>query len=239
MSSQISDDNLQDNFKLAEPHQASGFQPDQTSKEVLHFLAKVMKTIEWPKTLCPLKTSPCKKPTTGQLPDVVICVLWGTIHPQEMPIFICEIIGSKDIWGKGSMEYKGWVATLKNLCFLPVTYYLEVRDIAAHLYQIQCKPKSGIIDPQYTEFNFQKDPAEFQAVMVDLSKAIVKGLMELLQYIDISFKSFLDYDKSGKNVTLNLKLNIGQNSLVRNMLQHSFLAEIAKSQRLRQRLFRF
>ena len=54
LSSQISDDNLQDNFKLAEPHQASGFQPDQTSKEVLHLLAKVMKTIEWPQTLCPL-----------------------------------------------------------------------------------------------------------------------------------------------------------------------------------------
>ena len=48
LSSQISDDNLQDNLKLAEPHQASGFHPDQTSKEVLHFLAKVMKTIEWP-----------------------------------------------------------------------------------------------------------------------------------------------------------------------------------------------
>ena len=134
LSNQISDDNLQDNFKLAKPHQASGFQPDQTSKEVLHFLAKVMKTIEWPWTLCPLKTSPCKKPMTHPLPDVIICVLWGTIYPQEMPIFICEIIGSKDTWGKGSMEYKGWVATLKNLCFLLVTYYLEVRDIAAHLY---------------------------------------------------------------------------------------------------------
>ena len=124
-----------------------------------------------------------------------------------MPIFICEIIGSIDILGKGSMEYKGWVATLKNLCFLPVTYYLEVRDIAAHLYQIQHKPNPGIIDLQYTEFNFQKDPSAFQALMVDLSKAIVKGLMELLQYIDIGLKSFLDYDKSGKNVTINL--NIG------------------------------
>ena len=41
LSSQISDGNLQDNFKLAKPHQASGFHRDQTSKEVLHFLAKV------------------------------------------------------------------------------------------------------------------------------------------------------------------------------------------------------
>ena len=89
---------------------------------------------------------------------------------------------------------------------------LEVRDIAAHLYQIQHKPNSGIIDLQYTEFNFQKDPSAFQAVMVDLSKAIVKGLMELLQYIDIGLKIFLDYDKSGKNVTINL--NIGQNRVL-------------------------
>ena len=108
---------------------------------------------------------------------------------MEMPIFICEIIGNKDIWGKGSIENKGWVATLQNLCFLPVTYYLEVRDIAAHLYRIQHKPHSRIIDLQYIKYSFQKEPTQFHVVMVDLSMAVVKGLIELLQFIDISLKS--------------------------------------------------
>ena len=135
------------------------------------------------------------------------------------------------------MEYKGWVATLKNLCFLLVTYYFEVTDIAAHLYRIQHKPNSGIIDLQYTEFNFQKDPAEFQAVMVDLSKAIVKGLMELLQYIDIGLKSFLDYEKSGKNVTLNL--NMGQNKVLCETCFHIHSWQKLLSLKYYDRSFRF
>ena len=48
--------------------------------------------------------------------------------------------------------------------------------------------------------------------MVDLSMAVVKGLIELLQFIDISLKSFYDYDRCGKNVTLNV--NEGQNRVI-------------------------
>ena len=48
--------------------------------------------------------------------------------------------------------------------------------------------------------------------MVDLSMAIVKGLMELLQYVNIGLKRFYDYDRSGKNVTLNV--NEGQSRVI-------------------------
>ena len=77
----------------------------------------------------------CKKPIQEHQPDIVVILEETQQHPFPISILTCEIIGKKEIWGgMGTTEYKGWVAMLTQLVFLPVAYYLEVFAMEAKLY---------------------------------------------------------------------------------------------------------
>ena len=76
-----------------------------------------------------------KKPNQEQWRDIVVILEESQQHPFPIPILTREIIRKKEIWGgMGATEYKGWVALLNQLVFLPVAYYLKVFAREAKLY---------------------------------------------------------------------------------------------------------
>ena len=94
-------------------------------QQILQFLSTVLKQCRWP--LCMKRDKKGKKPNQERWPDIVVILEESQQHPFPIPILTCEIIGKKEMWGgTGATEYKGWVATLNQLVFLPVAYYLEV-----------------------------------------------------------------------------------------------------------------
>ena len=80
-------------------------------------------------------------------PHIVVILEESQQHPFPIPILTCEIIRKKEMWrGTGTTEYKGWVATLNQLVFLPVAYYLEDFAREAKLYRFVHDPDLGKID---------------------------------------------------------------------------------------------
>ena len=151
-------------------------------QQILQFLSTVLKQHRWP--LCMKRDEKCKKPNQECQPDIVVILEESQQHPFPIPILTCEIIGKKEIWGgMGATEYKGGVATLNQLVFLPIAYYLEVFAREAKLYRFVHNPDLGKIDIAHTNYLFMHlEPIGLQSALLDLSNAILKGMFECLHY---------------------------------------------------------
>ena len=123
-------------------------------------------------------------------------------HPFPIPILTCEIIAKKEMWGGTSAtEYKGWMAALNQLVFLPIAYYLEVFAREVKLYQFVCDPDLGKIDITYTNYSFMHlEPIGLQSALLDLSNAIVKGMFEYLHYFLTAMGVQKDLHEQGKRI---------------------------------------
>ena len=128
VSSSIGDHKTMDFYMKAYPCNLK-FEQNANPKELLQFLLQIMKNTEWPEEFCkgPGHRKPlCRKPNTDKIPDIVLYMYRREAHLHNIPMFICEIIRSKEIWGTGILQYPGYVSTLNVLAFFPVAYYLEV-----------------------------------------------------------------------------------------------------------------
>ena len=106
------------------------------------------------------------------------------------------------MWGgTGATEYKGWVAMLNQLLFLPVAYYLKVFAREVKLYRFVRDPDLGKIDITYTNYSFmQLEPMGLQCALMDLNHAIVKGMFECLHYFLSDMGVQKDLHDQGKRV---------------------------------------
>ena len=103
--------------------------------------------------------------------------------------------------GTGATEYKVWVATLNQLVFLPVAYYLEVFAREAKLYRFVHDPNLGKIDIMYTNYSFMHlEPTGLQSALLNLSNAIVKGMFECLHYFPSAMGVQKDLHQQGKRM---------------------------------------
>ena len=128
ISSSIKDRKTMDFYMKAHPCDLQ-FEEKANTKELLEFLSQIMKNTEWPEELCKarrLQNAICRKPNTDKIPDIVLYMHCTEACLRDVPMFVCEIIRSKEIWGTGKMQYPGYVSTLNILAFFPVAYYLEV-----------------------------------------------------------------------------------------------------------------
>ena len=128
ISSSIKDCKTMDFYMKAHPCDLQ-FKEEANTKELLEFLSWIMNNTKWPEELCKgkhLQNAICRKPNADKIPDIVSYMHCTEACVHDVPMFICEIIGSKEIWGTGKMQYPGYVSTLNILAFFPVAYYLEV-----------------------------------------------------------------------------------------------------------------
>ena len=117
VSSSIKDCRTMDFYMKVHPCDLQ-FGEEANAKELLEILSQIMKNTEWPEELCKgkhLQNAICRKPNVDKIPDIVLYMHCTEAHVRDVPMFICDIIGSKEIWGTGKMQYPGYVSTLKFL----------------------------------------------------------------------------------------------------------------------------
>ena len=144
----------------------------------------------------------CKKPNRERWPDIVVILEESWQHPFPIPILTCEIIRKKEIWGgTGATDYKGWVAMLNQLVFLPIAYYLKVFAREAKLYRFVRDPDLGKIDITCTKYSFMHlEPIGLQCALID--HALVKGMFECLHYFPSAMGVQKDLHDQGKRVNI-------------------------------------
>ena len=158
ISSSIKDCKTMDFYMKALPCDLQ-FEEKANVKVLLQFLLQVMKNTEWPEELCKarcLQNAICRKLNADKIPDIVLYMHCTEAHLHDILMFICEIIGSKEIWGTGKMQYPGYVCTLNIVAFFPVAYYLEVQHVEARMYRFSRNPKKSRIDIMSTLFDFKQ-----------------------------------------------------------------------------------
>ena len=215
-----------DAFLMAFPGQPTpSFSQVKEPQQILQFLSTVLKQHRWP--LCMKRDEKCKKPNQARWPDKVVILEESQQHSFPILILTCEIIGKKEIWGgTGATEYKGWVAMLNQLVFLPVAYYLEVFAREAKLYRFVCDTDLGKIDITYMNYLFMHlEPMGLQCALMDLNHTIVKGMFECLHYFPTAMGVQKDLHDQGKRVN-NSRGNDQDHNLCLNCFHYSDLDTI-------------
>ena len=201
ISSSIRDRKTMDFYMKAYPCHLK-FEQNTNPKELLKFLSWTMKNTKWPEEFYkgPGHSKPlCRKPNTDKIPDIVLYMHRTEAPLYGIPMFICEIIRSKKIWGTVKMQYPGYVSTLSVLAFFLVVYYLEVRYIEARMYRFSCNPQKSRIDITSTLFDFkQQMPQAFCNVFMQMTKAILKALSKMYCYTQCAHLAVHDYLVKGK-----------------------------------------
>ena len=101
------------------------------------------------------ETHTCPLPNTKKTPDVVVAIIPADNKKYlKIPVFVFEVIGSKEIRGNNERQFPGFVATLQCLAFSPYTYYGEVDNETVTLYHFQKIPDEGRIKITYDEFRY-------------------------------------------------------------------------------------
>ena len=99
--------------------------------------------------------STCPLPNTKRTPDVVVAILpEDNTKYLKIPVFVFEVIGSKEIRGKNERQFPGFVTTLQSLAFSPYAYYGEVDEDTVTLYHFQKKPEEGRIEITEESFTY-------------------------------------------------------------------------------------
>ena len=101
------------------------------------------------------ETHTCPLPNTKKTPDVVVAIIPADNKKYlKIPVFVFEVIGSKEIRGNNERQFPGFVATLQCLAFSPYAYYGEVDNETVTLYHFQKIPDEGRIKITYDEFRY-------------------------------------------------------------------------------------
>ena len=108
-------------------------------------LSAFLQTCTWP--LCVLNDK-CEKPTIVHRPDV--CIVYKEVNNAlpagrnmfHIPIFICEVEGSKSVWGEGEQESKA-IEEACYVSFIPENYIIFIYARRFEFLACKCNPYMG------------------------------------------------------------------------------------------------
>ena len=195
---------IEDTYSTANPHPRSNAAADTDA--LLH-LSAFLQHPTWP--LCP-KADPCRKPTLVHRPD--LCVVYEELansvpvgrNQYKLPIFICEIEGSKDVWGDGEHESKAIEEVCYSLPFILENYILFVYHIRFEVWCCKRNPHTSTIDIQCETIHLQQDGDSFRDKLVFLTgtiiEIIVKQLMSGKALLDIALPCYRQMGCDGINI---------------------------------------
>ena len=139
----------------------------------------------WP--ICGNPTQ-CRKPTVVHRPDVAVVFEELQVHVPngvnkfKIPLLICEIEGSKDVWGEGEQESKAIEEACYSLTFLPENYILFVYPRRCELIVCRRNPYTGSLDLEHKVIYFQHDGDAFRDKMMYLCQQIINILVKQLTH---------------------------------------------------------
>ena len=135
-----------DMYKRAHPHILTGIQPNTTDIDAL---SKFLQTPTW----FPCPNNPkCYKSQIVHRPDLAIIFQEpaGAAPPNAMPfripIFICEVEGRRDGWGRYEQEHKALEESISTLAFMPDTFLMFIFHNRFEFWYLERNPADGCIE---------------------------------------------------------------------------------------------
>ena len=115
-----------------------------------------------------------------------MCIVYKELHNLipaggnmfRIPIFICEVEGSKSVWGEGEQESKAIEEACYALSFIPENYIIFI--YARRFEFLTCKrnPYTGSIDIEKQIVYMQQDRDTLRDKLISVMKTIVKMLIK-------------------------------------------------------------
>ena len=161
----------------------------------------------WP--LCP-QMNACKKPTIIHRPD--ICVVYkvdiNTIpvgcNMFRIPIVICEVEGSKDVWGSGEQESKAMEEACYSLPFIPENHIIFAYTRRFEFIVCKRNPYTGTIDTEKETIHLQQDGDILSDKLFYICKKIITILVKQLtdgkRLIEIAIPHYRQMGWDGVNI---------------------------------------
>ena len=140
-------------------------------------------------------------------PDSVIAIVpENNVVDLRYPIFITEVLGSKDSKGTNEEKYDGFNAAMQSLIFPPHTYYCEVVVSDAKIYILEKQPHIGYIQVESKHYRLYV-AEDFKWFLQDICSVLIDGMVQLspiAEYLSRCLKGggyqdFLNLRSSNKN----------------------------------------
>ena len=194
---------IQTTYSESNPNPLSN---DPLSPDEIMALSAFLQTHAWP--LC-MWNNKCEKPTIVHQPD--ICVVFKEQNNNltagsnlfRIPILICEIEGSKDIWGDGEQQSKAIEEACYALAFIPENYIIFVYTHRFEFVIVKHNPYTGSIDIEREIVYLQQDRDVLLDKLLHITKTIVKMLVKQLtsekRLLEIAFPRYRQLGFDGIN----------------------------------------
>ena len=136
-------------------------------------------------TCSSLECYTCPLPNAKKTPDIVVAILpEDRMNYLKIPIFVFEVIGQKEIRGKGEREFAGFLATMQCLAFSPYAYYGEVDDETVSLYHFQKVPDEGRIAVTLKKYRYA-DRERLRGAFEEIIEVLSQIFLDI--YINLSW----------------------------------------------------
>ena len=141
------------------------------------------------------------------MPDSIIAIVpENNVVDLRYPIFITEVLGSKDSKGTNEEKYNGFNAAMQSLVFAPCTYYCEVVVSDAKIYILEKQPHIGYIQVKSKHYHLYV-AEDFKQFLQDICSALIDGMVKLSLIAEYSskclkaggYQDFLNLRSSNKN----------------------------------------
>ena len=141
-------------------------------------------------------------------PDSVITIVpENNVVDLRYPIFITEVLSSKDSKGTNEKKYDGFNAAMQSLIFTPCTYYCEVVVSDAKIYILEKQPHIGYIQVESKHYVCMYVAEDFKWFLQDICSVLIDGMVQLLPIAEYlsrcliagGYRDFLNLHSSNKN----------------------------------------
>ena len=165
---------IQNTYSSANPNPRDMNVPDQ---ENMFCLSAFLQHRSWP--VCH-QQQPCEKPTIVHQPDVAVVLREGqhlvpnNCNQYHVPILICEIEGSKDVWGQGEQQSKALEEACYSLAFILENYIIFVYPRCWEVICCTHNPHTGTIDVESEVVHLQQDGDVLMEKMKYICEVVIK-----------------------------------------------------------------
>ena len=159
--------------------------PDPAAVEDLYTVRKLLSLDHDPTCTNPTGFK-CKMPTKSIVPDIVLNIeedpFMNLVNTMEVNGVIIDIVGSKDVWGRDEVSWKGALAATNALNFMERSYLLLVHTSSLDLMQFTRNATNKRIDVTKQTFEIdgissrrqnQNESTEFIRMMRALAEAVL------------------------------------------------------------------
>ena len=176
-------------------------------KELLRTVSSCFETPVWGTCTGTEPHVQCLMLNHKRMPDSVIAIVpENNVVDLRYPIFITEVLGSKDSKGTNEEKYNGFNAAMQSLVFAPRAYYCEVIVGDTKIYILEKQPHIGYIQVESKHYRLYV-AEDFKRFLQDVCSALIDGMVQLSPIAEYSsrclkaggYRDFLNLRSSNKN----------------------------------------